>query len=100
MRVDGDSLGSPLFGRRPARPGSAAGGVRRASSMTSSSASSTSSSRETSEFMSKLQSIPEVRPEVMEDVRQRLQRGELLTREAAEATAAAILSDLQSFLSP
>lgn len=100
MRVDGDSFGSPLFGRRPARPGSAARGVRRASSTASSSASSTSSSRVNSELMSKLQAIPEVRAEVIEDVRQRLQRGELLTREAAEATAIAMLADLKSFLSP
>lgn len=48
--------------------------------------------------MTQLQAIPEVRVEVLEDVRQRLQRGELLTREAAEATATAILSDLQAFL--
>lgn len=102
MRIDGESFGSPLFGRRPGRPGSAASGARRASPTTSSSASSTPSTpgtRETSELMTKLLAIPEVRPEVLEDVRQRLQRGELFTREAAEATAAAILSDLQSFLS-
>ncbi|TXT37100.1 MAG: hypothetical protein FD138_768 [Planctomycetota bacterium] len=96
MRIDGESFGSPLFGRRPVRPG-AASGSRRTSSTKSS---ATAGSRETSEFMSKLQALPEVRPEVVEDVRQRLQRGELLTREAAEATANAILSDLQSFLSP
>ncbi len=48
--------------------------------------------------MAKIQELPEVRADVLEDVRQRLQRGELLTREAAEATATAILSDLQAFL--
>jgi hypothetical protein len=96
MRIDGDSFGSPLFGRRPVRP-SAVSGSRRASFSKSS---ATAGSRETSELMSKLQALPEVRPEVVEDVRQRLQRGELLTREAAEATANAILSDLQSFLIP
>ncbi len=94
MRIDGESSGSPLFGRRPVRP-AATGGSRRASSAKPS---STASSRETSEFAAKLQSLPEVRPEVLEDVRQRLQRGELLTREAAEETATAILSDLQAFL--
>lgn len=95
MRIDGESFGSPIYGRRPTRPASAAGGSRRTAS-----ASSASSSRETSSLMAKLQEIPDVRAEVVEDVRQRLARGELMTREAAEQTAAAILSDLQSFLSP
>ena len=96
MRIDGESSGSPLFGRRPVRPG-AANGSRRTSSAAAKSA-ATAGSRETSELMSKLQELPEVRPEVLEEVRQRLHRGELLTREAAEATASAILSDLHTFL--
>ena len=98
MRIDGESLGSPLFGRRPTRPGSAASGPRRASSTAPSS--SNSGSRETADLMAKIQELPEVRADVLEEVRQRLHRGELLTREAAEATANAILADLQSFLSP
>ena len=99
MRIDGDSFGSPLFGRRPARPGSGATGARRAPAASSSSTpSAANASHESSELMTQLQAIPEVRVEVLEDVRQRLQRGELLTREAAEATATAILSDLQAFL--
>lgn len=96
MRIDGESSGFPIYGRRPTRP-AAAGGTRRASTASSS---KPSESRETSELMAQIQSLPEVRPDVMEDVRRRLQRGELLTREAAEATANAILADLQSFLSP
>ena len=96
MRIDGDSMGSPLFGRRPTRPGSAASGPRRTGSTSSSS--SASASRETSELMAKIQELPEVRADVLEEVRQRLNRGELLTRDAAEATANAILSDLQAFL--
>ncbi len=48
--------------------------------------------------MAKIQELPEVRADVLEEVRQRLNRGELLTRDAAEATANAILSDLQAFL--
>lgn len=96
MRIDGESFGSPLFGRRPVRPGAASGSRRPASTKSSAPAGSS----ETTELMTKLQALPEVRPEVMEDVRQRLQRGELLTREAAEAAAAAILLDLQCFLSP
>lgn len=96
MRIDGESSGSPLFGRRPVRPG-AAGSNRRISSAAAKPA-ATAGSRETSELMSKLQELPEVRADVLEDVRQRLHRGELLTREAAEATATAILSDLHAFL--
>ena len=95
MRIDGDSYGSPLFGRRPVRPG-AAGGSRRLSSAAQ--PSSTSTPRENSELKAQLQELPEVRADVLDDVRQRLHRGELLTREAAEATATAILSDLQAFL--
>jgi hypothetical protein len=45
-----------------------------------------------------LHDIPEIRPEVLEEVRERLKRGELLTRDAAEATAEAILADLASFV--
>ena len=97
MRIDGESSGSPLFGRRPVRPG-AAGGSRRTSSSSSAQPASTGAARENSELMSQLQEIPEIRADVLEDVRQRLQRGELLTREAAEETANAILSDLQAFL--
>lgn len=98
MRIDGESAGSPLFGRRPVRPG-AAGGSRRASAASGAAKpATTSGARESSELMAKLQALPEVRAEVLEDVRHRLHRGELLTREAAEATAAAILSDLQAFL--
>lgn len=92
MRIDGEFNGTPLFGRRPTRSVSSASGTRR------NSAAPSSSSRTASPLLSKLQETPDVRAEVIEDVRRRLQRGELLTREAAEATAAAILSDLQSFL--
>lgn len=97
MRIDGESSGSPIYGRRPVRPG-AAGAKGRVAPASASSTSATTSSRENSELMTKLQALPEVRADVLEDVRQRLKRGELLTREAAEATATAILSDLQAFL--
>lgn len=92
MRIDGDVYGSPLFGRRPVRPISGGSGGRRPPST------SRAAPREVSPLMAKLHEIPEVRPEVLDEVRQRLHRGELMTREAAEATAAAILADLQSFL--
>lgn len=99
MRIDGDSSGSPLYGRRHVRSNSASG-ARRTPSMTPATTNAATGTRHASELLSQLHGIPDVRPEVIEEVRRRLQRGELLTREAAEATAAAILSDLQSFLSP
>ena len=48
--------------------------------------------------MAGLDEIPDIRPEVMEEVRDRLKRGDYLTRDAAEKTAAAILADLASFI--
>ncbi len=45
-----------------------------------------------------LHDIPDVRPEVIEEVRRRLGRGEFLTRDDAEKTAEAILADLASFI--
>lgn len=48
--------------------------------------------------MTSLEEIPEVREDLVEEVRQRLSRGEHLTRDAAEKTAAAILADLASFI--
>ena len=45
-----------------------------------------------------LHDIPDVRPEVIEEVRRRLSRGEFLTRDDAEKTAEAILADLASFI--
>lgn len=49
-------------------------------------------------MVSALHDIPEVRPEVIEEVRQRLERGEFLSQDAAEKTAEAILADLASFI--
>ena len=48
--------------------------------------------------MTSLHDIPEVRPEVIEEVRRRLGRGEFMSRDAAEKTAEAILEDLASFI--
>lgn len=48
--------------------------------------------------MAGLDEIPDVRSELVEEVRQRLNRGEHLTRDAAERTAAAILADLACFI--
>jgi Anti-sigma-28 factor, FlgM len=96
MRIDPSFSGAPIPNRRPGRIESKAAG-----SASRSSAASTSDAKELAEidpFLSALQDLPEVRTEVLEEVRQRLQRGEFLTREAAEQTADAILSDLASFI--
>lgn len=97
MRIDPGASGAPLPGRksaRPVSPSASAKGVSRHSSTTS------ETSPEASRLTSQLRDIPEIRPEVMAEVRERLKRGELLTRDAAEATAAAILADLASFIGP
>ena len=95
MQIQPDGAGSPIFGRRPIRPVSSSGSRKHASSA---SASETPGSRETAQLLDKLGEMPDVRADVVDEVRQRLKRGELLTREAAQATAAAILADLQGFL--
>ena len=95
MQIQPDSAGSPIFGRRSIRPVSSSGSRKAASAP---SASETSSSRETSLLLDQLGEMPDVRADVVDEVRQRLKRGELLTREAAQATAAVILADLQYFL--
>ena len=48
--------------------------------------------------MAGLHEIPDVRVDVIEEVRERLSRGEFLSRAAAEKTAEAILADLASFI--
>ena len=48
--------------------------------------------------MAGLDDVPEIRVELVEEVRQRLKRGEHLSRAAAERTAEAILADLASFI--
>ena len=100
MQIQPDSAGSPIFGRRSLRPVSSSGSRKPASAPSASapSASETSSSRETSLLLDQLGEMPDVRADVVDEVRQRLKRGELLTREAAQATAAVILADLQYFL--
>ncbi len=50
---------------------------------------------EGAELIGRLRSIPEIRPELIRDVERRLMEGGLLTRQAAEQTAAAILSEIR-----
>ena len=91
MRIDPGNQGIPSVpGRKASRPGS--------SSTSRTSLDRSSTSAETTSLLAGLQELPEIRPEVIEEVRERLNRGEYLTREAAEKTAAAILADLVSFI--
>ena len=72
-----------------------------ASSASRASSGQSSESPERGEFdpyLAAMHDIPEVRADVVEEVRQRLNRGDFLSREAAEQTAEAILSDLASFI--
>lgn len=95
MRIDpGSSNIPPVPGRRSGRVSS-----RTSSSLGSSEKSSeTSTSAELAPLLAGLDEVPEVREDLVEEVRLRLNRGELLTRDAAEKTAAAILADLASFI--
>jgi hypothetical protein len=84
----------PIPGRKPGRATS-----RSSSSLSSSEQSSDSAiSAEIAPLLAGLDEIPDIRQDVVEEVRQRLSRGEHLTRAAAERTAEAILADLASFI--
>lgn len=85
----------------PPVPGLKSGRVtKRGSSSISSSeqSSDSSSSTEITPLLASLEEFPEVRKDLVEEVRQRLNRGELLSRAAAEQTAEAILADLANFI--
>ncbi len=85
----------------PSREGQPAGRKSVRSSKGSDASPSGASSSQTqqtpaegSELISRLRSIPEIRSEVIDDVEQRLREGDLLTRQAAEQTAEAILAEI------
>lgn len=96
MRIEpGNPNFSPVPSRKPGRI------VTRSvsSSATSSEASAeTRESVELNSLMTGLVEIPDVRSELVEEVRKRLNNGEHLTRAAAEQTASAILADLADFI--
>ena len=95
MRIDpGSSNIPPVPGRRPGRVGQRASSMSEVSSSEQSSEATTSA--EIAPLMANLNEVLEVRMELVEEVRQRLGRGEFLTRDAAEKTANAILVDLAS----
>ena len=93
MRIEpGHSNTPPSPGRRSGRSAS------RTPVSSSEQSTESSVSAELSPLMDGLDELPDVRMDVVEEVRQRLKRGEHLTRDAAEKTAAAILADLASFI--
>lgn len=95
MRIDPGSPNiPPVPGRSPGRP------YRRAPSTDASPEQIADSGipAEIASFMAGLVEVVDVRMDVVEEVRQRLNRGELLSRDAAEKTASAILADLASFI--
>ena len=97
MRIDPGFQGNPLNGRKIGR--SVQGSSSASASRTDQAAESESTvSAETAALVGSLHEIPEARAEVIEEVRRRLGRGEFLSRDAAEKTAEAILTDLASFI--
>jgi hypothetical protein len=96
VRIEPGQPGIPSVpGRKPTRGSrNSATAPRPASDQTSEAA----ISAENAALMSALDDVPDVRPEVLEEVRERLKRGEYLSRDAAEKTAAVMLADLASFI--
>ena len=95
MRIEpGNSNIPPVPGRKSGRAT-----PRPSSSLPSTDESTDATvSSEIAPLLSSLDELPEIRMDVVEEVRQRLSRGEHLTRAAAERTAEAILADLASFI--
>ena len=96
VRIEpGNPNSSPVPGRKVGRV------APRSSASSATSSEATAESRESVELnslMTGLSDISEVRSELVEEVRKRLNRGDHLTRAAAEQTAAAILADLADFI--
>ena len=97
MRIDPGFQGGPVQGRKVGRPVQGSSSASRATTDQPAESDSTVSA-ETASLVGALHDIPEVRPEVIEEVRRRLDRGDFLSRDAAEKTAEAILADLASFI--
>jgi hypothetical protein len=84
----------------PPIPGRKSGRVNKGATPLSSSSESSESTvnAEVAPLIAGLEEFPDIRKELVEEVRQRLSRGEHLSRAAAEQTAEAILADLASFI--
>ena len=96
MRIDHSHQDIPNLGRKVGRATSGSSAASRAKAEQVSE--ETARVEAPSSLMAGLSEIPEVRPEVIEEVRRRLARGEFMTRDAAEKTAESILADLASFI--
>ena len=97
MRIDPGFQGGPVQGRKIGRPVQGSSSASHATADQPAESESTVSA-ETAALVGALHDIPEVRPDVIEEVRRRLERGDFLSRDAAEKTAEAILADLASFI--
>lgn len=97
MRIDPGFQGGPLQGRKIGRPVQGASSASRTNPEQSADSDPAISS-EAASLVGSLHEIPEVRADVIEEVRRRLERGEFMSRDAAEKTAEAILADLASFI--
>ena len=95
MRItNGSNGGGSVSGRTPVRSGSdTKASSSKAGSATSS---STPSDKVGEELLARLRAIPDVRANMLADVEQRLNSGQLLSREAAERTAEAIVAEITS----
>ncbi len=95
MRIDHGYQGVPISGRKV---GKSAQRPLSAAHTPADQSSEPTVSSEAASLLGNLHEIPEVRAEVLDEVRDRLNHGQYLTREAAEKTAEAILADLASFI--
>jgi hypothetical protein len=95
MRIEQSLSGVPAPGRKPGRSASGATSAVRASTGQSSESAARS---DIAPLVASLHEMPEIRTELIEEVRERLNRGEFMSRDAAQRTAEAILADLASFI--
>ncbi len=99
VRIEpGNSNIPPIPGRKPGRVAQRSSTSSLSSSGETPTESESVASIEVAALMAGLDDVPEIRSELVEEVRRRLGRGDHLTRAAAEQTAAAILADLASFI--
>ena len=97
MRI-GDSPKDPVSSRNSVQQAQKTT-AKGASSQTGSPASKQGAApAESSELTAQLNEVPEIRAEVVAEIESRLEAGDLLTREAAEQTAQAILDQLHEEL--
>ena len=91
MRVRNTSDGNLTPGGRPSRRSEAS---TASGSPPADQPAERQTSPEVKQLMSQLHDLPDFRPEVVADIERRLEDGDLLTPEAAEAAAEAVIAEL------